>query len=521
MSASSPDPAALLPAPAELHSADRSHRRIVLASIFGGSLLYTLTCAPGVLWQDSGMFQYRVRSGDLTGIQGLPLAHPLYILLAGLFAKLPLGDHAFRVNLFSSLCGAIALGLTADLVLCLTRSRTAAICGVVLLGVSHTFWTHAVIAEVYELYAVGLLAELCLVARFVRRRTARWLLLAAFVNGLNLSNHLLAILHWPAYLGLILWATRHRRLAGRHAAWLVTAAFAGSVPYLYLIGQQIAAGQAPVTTLKQALVGPPQRADVVLTHSFPLVRQAKLAALYFALNFPTPLLALAPLGLLAALRLRRLHWFGWMAGVTFVVGFLFAFRYLVPDQFVFYMPCYVLLPLFVAIGVAQFAPAWDWRGYACLACAVFPALVYELAPALLRSRSISIGLTREIPYRDGYDYFIRPRKNGYDGAARFAREALESASPAGLLLADSTITNALAYVRDFDLVHPGVALSTFCDVRPAPPSVDMTPDQVRPFLERGTVLACTIPSYLPPWLGERCDFLPSGILYRLVPKSPP
>ena len=33
--------------------------------------LYVLTCAPGPLWQDSGLFQYRIWHNDIEGKLGL------------------------------------------------------------------------------------------------------------------------------------------------------------------------------------------------------------------------------------------------------------------------------------------------------------------------------------------------------------------------------------------------------------------------------------------------------------------
>ena len=79
-----------------------------------------------------------------------------------------------------------------------------------MLAVSHTFWLHAVLAEVYDLYALLLVVELLLVAIFVERRQSKWLILALLVNGLNVSVHDLALLHAPAYLGLIVWAWRQQ-----------------------------------------------------------------------------------------------------------------------------------------------------------------------------------------------------------------------------------------------------------------------------------------------------------------------
>jgi len=485
-----------------------------------GLLLYSLTCAPGVLWQDSAMFQYRVRVGDLPGDLGLALAHPLYILLAKAFALLPLGsDFAFRVNLFSATCGAVTLVFFADLLTSLTRSRTAAISGTILLAVSHTFWTHAVIAEVYDLYALGLVAELWFLERFFRRREVRWLVFALFVNGLNLSNHLLAILHVPAYIGVIAWAARARLLRGKHLALLASAFLVGATPYHYLIVREIAGGQPILQTFWYALVGPPDRSPTVVATSFPFVFQCKRAVQYFAMNFPTPLALLAPFGAWVAWKDLGGRWFPVVAGTVFVLDFVFAFRYMVADQFVFFMPCYVIFALCVALGIPGLLRRGRWIGPACLVLSVLPVVVYEIAPPLLERRGISIGAKREIPGRNNYTYFLRPRKNGDTSAASFARAALDQAAPDGLLLADVTIKNLLVYARDIEGIQRGVVLNHGHDTTPAPPVIQPVPDEVKPFADRGRAYICSNnPVYVPDWVQQSYDLEPAGVVFRLRPK---
>lgn len=497
-----------------------NRRAIAAGAGILGLFLYMLTCAPGVLWQDSAMFQFRVRLGDLPGDLGLALAHPLYILLAKAFTLLPLGgDFAFRVNLFSAVCGAATLLFVVDLLMSLTRSRTAAVSGSILLAVSHTFWTHAVIAEVYDLYALGLVAELWCLERFFRRREVQWLILALLVNGLNVSNHVLAILHAPAYVGVIVWAAREKLLRGKHIALLALAFVVGSTPYLYLIIREIAGGRPVLQTLWYALAGPPGRSSKVVATSFPFVHQCKRAIQYFAMNFPTPLALLAPLGAWAAWKHLQTRWFLAVAGAVFVVNFVFAFRYMVADQFVFFTPCYVIFALCVALGIPNLLTRGRWVVPACLVCSVLPAVAYEIAPPLLQRRGISIGVKREIPGRNSYTYFLRPRKNGETSAAKFARAALAQAAPDGLLLADVTIKNLLVYARDIEGICPGVTLNYGHDTTPAPPVIEPVPEEVKPFADRGKAYICSnLPTYVPKWIRRAYDLEPVGVVYRLRPK---
>ncbi len=193
-----------------------------------------------------------------------------------------------------------------------------------------------------------------------------------------------------------------------------------------------------------------------------------------------------------------------------------AFRYLVPDQYVFFMPCYVLFALWVGLGIPSHIGLSTMKRTLCLVFAVLPAIVYEFAPELLRNHQISIGVKRHIPYRDSYDYFIRPRKNGEDSASRFAHAALEQAAPDGLLIADSTIKNTLVFLRDVQRARQGVVLTTGGDITPAQPMIPLTPDAIRPFVERGAAYVCSDSKhYVPQWILEQYNLVPVGIVFRL------
>lgn len=474
------------------------------------------------------MFQFRVWRGDWKGDLGLALAHPLYILVAKAFTLLPVGGFAFRVNLFSAVCGAACLGFMIDLLFSLTRCRTSAAVGTVLLAVSHTFWTHAVMAEVYELYALGLLVELWLLERFFSRSQVRWLVLAMLVNGLNLSNHLFAVLHLPAYFGVVVWAARMRQLRIREAVLLPVVFLAGASVYLTLIGTQIAGGQPLWEALEEAVLGPPHRAERVLALTFPLGRQTIRSIEYFVMNFPTPLALAAPVGLWLGWKNARLRWVTAFGGAVFLVAFVFAFRYPVPDQYVFFFPCYVLLPVFTVLAL----PGWLRRSAArrvlCLVLAIVPVAVYEAAPPVLHAMNVAIDVKRRLPFRETHVYFLRPRKNGEDGAARFARAALSQAGHGGLLIADTTMMNVLVYTRDVEGIGRGVTLSLGGDVVPASPAVPLTPEAVEPFVRKGSAYLCSdAVGYAPAWLLDKYARVPVDgvdpagvpVCYRLVIKT--
>lgn len=477
------------------------------------------------------MFQHRVYFNDLRGDSGLPLAHPFYIISARTFAALlPTDDFAGRVNLFSALCGALTIAFTFRLLLNHTRSLTAASIGVVALAVSHTFWMHSVIAEVYNLYALGLVVELWCVERFLATRRSKWFVLALFVNGLNISNHLMALLHAPAYVFLALQAIRSRHLRIERIPIGAAAFLLGTLPYSWLIFEDIFAGGGVLETIKLAIVGPPERANKVLDLNFSILSQSIRTAQYIALNFPTPLIAFAPIGLWSMLRNSKRRVLGLFAAIIFAVDWVFAFRYPVPDQFVFYTPCYVLTAIAIGVGAGKLLARLQTSnqtstpaglGIGLFALAALPVAVYAVAPPLMKKLDISIGAKRDIPYRDTIAYFIRPWKCGEDSARRFAKAAFEQAEPDGLLYADTTIKNVLVYLRDVENMHPNVTLTTGHDTTPRPPVIHRTPEAVEPFVAAGKAYICSnAPEYVPDWIRERWTLEPAGIIFKIAPGAP-
>ncbi len=204
--------------------------------------LYLLTLAPTVTFADSGELAAAVHFLDVAH----PPGFPLYLLLGKLFTLLlPWGRLILRLNLFSALCAALAVGLTGAAIT-LTPSPLRGrgegfLAAAVLLAVSRTFWEQATLTEVYALnmaLAAGLFLLLILFLRWRGEghpgRAERAAALAAFLSGLGLGNHL-TLFFWTAMLFLAIWLEEGRafwqgkRLFPRAALFLL-----GLAIYLYL-----------------------------------------------------------------------------------------------------------------------------------------------------------------------------------------------------------------------------------------------------------------------------------------------
>lgn len=131
-----------------------------------------------------------------------PPGYPLYVLVGRLFAAVPIGDVAFRLNVMSGVFGALATLLAYATVFELTRRRESALVAALSLAFSYHFWAESLVAEVYTLDAAllaGLLYSLC---RWSRTKDPRLLYAAFLLLGLGLATRTTSLLLVPP---LLLW----------------------------------------------------------------------------------------------------------------------------------------------------------------------------------------------------------------------------------------------------------------------------------------------------------------------------
>lgn len=174
-------------------------------------LVYISTLAPTVTFEDSGDF--------ISAVTTLGIAHPpgypLYILLGKLFTFLPIKNIAYRVNLMSAVFASftcifiylfslqIQKKLTRNCVkdhdYFLTQLTSVIISLSFAFGI--TFWSQALIAEVYTLNAFFTVLFLVFVFKFLEdpKINYKYLLTASFIFGLSLGAHLTPVLYLPLF----------------------------------------------------------------------------------------------------------------------------------------------------------------------------------------------------------------------------------------------------------------------------------------------------------------------------------
>lgn len=347
----------------------------------GAFFVYLTTLAPTVATNDAGRFQI---AAPVLGT-GHPTGYPTFILLGKLFTYLPFGDAAYRMNLMAAVFGAFAAALLFLVARKAGSGSLPAVGAALILAFSSTFWSQATVAEVYTMHATFLLGVTYLLLRWRETRQGFYVLLAASLYGVSLGNNAGMVLLAPAFLVLLL-AGRYRDLSpGR----------IGGAGGLFLLGLSVYA-YVPIRGFAGAWhnYGDPLKnwGDV-----WALVSGARFQGLMSV--SPPELLdgsgkfllalfgqAVQPFGFLVGLFLLGGGVYGAWAlarddrtvGGAFVAGLgctlIYALSYRIDDIAVYYIPVYVFLAVFTAIGVSRLVEA---RGKMFLAGV--PLLVAGLA----------------------------------------------------------------------------------------------------------------------------------------------
>ncbi len=211
----------------------------------GALVLYTITMARSVGWWDSGEL---IANAHILGIPHRP-GFPLYILLARIFSLSPLGDVFTRINFFSAICGAAALGLFAFAsIRLLSRSvkqqwpvLSVGFLGAVAILTTYSVWIQAVRAEVYalNLLIVCVLYTLLVTASVSDAKSGgirtRNIYAAAFLFGLGLGGHHATLLSTAPAFVILIWSLLGRRFWRPGFLLIFTSMiFLGLSIYLYL-----------------------------------------------------------------------------------------------------------------------------------------------------------------------------------------------------------------------------------------------------------------------------------------------
>jgi hypothetical protein len=355
----------------------------------GAFVLYVLTLAPTVLAGDGGEFQF---VPYLLGVAH-PTGYPLYVLLGWAWSRLlPVDDVAYRLNLFSALAAAAAVGLVYPTTRSLLRqtlpyliplaNRLVAVLAAAILAATPTLWSQAIMAEVYGLHLLLVVLLFCTLLAWGEQRTApgsnledgrqqRLLLGAALSFGLGLAHHRTTLLLVPAVL-VYVWLVDRRTFSNWRLLlkalllvllplllYLLIPLRAPHTPYLRLPltpDRELVLYENTLPGFVEFVLGGPFGGSVDL--SVELGQRLVMAWGFFhnEVGWIGLLLALAGIVLLVLAGAPR-HALLALTGLAFLALGAFNLVYTIGDIFVMYIPAYFVVVLWLAVGAG--ALAWS------------------------------------------------------------------------------------------------------------------------------------------------------------------
>ncbi len=342
-----PDPTLLPAAPA------RAHRLIACALVAAIAVVcYHRTLLPGLDFGDTAAYQASVGDWRLTPRQ----AYPLYYAIANTVHAAVGGEPAYSLNLTSALAGAAACAAMAWLASALTGSVLAGAWAGLVLGASYTFWSQAIIGEVYTLHLCLTAVVLALGTWWQRRPSLPRLAWLFAVYAVGFGNHLMMVLLVPPLLLILLLTPdgRKQALSPRGLALAVACAALGAsqylwnASYLWQVADPVPSLADGVRTFWFDVTKSDWRSTMVLgVHETALKRRVGLYAFELHQQVGLPGIVLALVGIASAWRRWRLVL---VLIAAYVTAFAFAYTYNVGDVHVFFLPSHQIVILAAALG---------------------------------------------------------------------------------------------------------------------------------------------------------------------------
>lgn len=405
---------------------------ILLPLVFFG--LYAVTLLPGVGWGDVAKYQ------TVAAEVGWPLdagLHGLYSILLSVWVNIiPLGEVAWRANLFSAIASATALGIFIHVCLALGLSRRSVLLSAGSLGLSHVFWTNATWAESYPLFSCLWLLAVGRGLLFLQNRRPHDLVMTLGFFGLTVWVNLMAVqalavfalvsivlvpecrrpstwfrpalallLGLSPWMARILWALTIERLDGHEVfARVFDLQFSSHLWIRHAPGDWIR-GAAPFLLY--------------------LVYQCGAMTPYF-------------------LNVRRLPVSSWLFPVL-LAGFtgLFCSTFL-PQRAVWILTA-AWLPLFILLAMALEASLPARKGVFALPLVVVAG--YALAPGVLDGHLGRLVHVEPVGKRDTLRIFLQPWKQGERSAGDYVDEVEANLKSGDILVCDFTPGAPLRYAQ--------------------------------------------------------------------------
>ncbi len=492
---------------------------------------YYITMAPTVIWGDSADFALKVH--DLL-LDPAADGHPLYVLLGRVFSWLP-GELGVNLNFMSTFFSALAVMLVYLIVRMITDSNIPAAIASIAFALSHAFWLHSAITEVYAIngFFVALIIWMLLKWRQDIDR-CRWLYGASFIYGLSLPHHLIIGLVGIAALYFMIAYGDKRLLHWRKILLILTLFLLGSSLYWGLLLHWLITMPQKSAEIADIVTGRGHKEFMFGASLMGLVKNIGFYLAYLFYQFPVLGFGLGVLGLVKLFRdNRRLAWFFIILALANTLFFIKGadLRYNYP----FLIHDYLIFSIMIGYGghcvlmwgkerLARNTPEYLVCSLLLVFICLMPILTYQLTPVLSKKLGLRLAPARPLPYRNNEEFFLNPSKTGYYGPRQYALRVFELAKPGAVIIADFTPAVVLEYYQRVLGMRPDVKLVYVQNVGNPQDDNELKPYVDKVYGPKPIYLADFIPEnmkyyYNAQKLLEEYKLIPLDPIYQVVRKS--
>ena len=422
-------------------------------------LLYVLTLAPDLVWQDQGDYQYQVALRNLDRPGDVVRVHPLFIVFAHYLGRLTPLSYAYAANFTSALFAAITAANVFLLVYRLSRKIYPAILSTAVLAFSHSFWFLGVQAQTYSMANAALTAGILLAFAYMQKPRQSLLYLLGLVFGLGISAHMMSQIGFAVLFIWFVWLFFRGQFRFGGLLKIGISWFIGGFLLWFVMWLEFSRTGSITETIASAIWGKWGSAVFNLDRATILIAKS---VMFFVLNFPTPLVILAVAGFGLSFKREPFKPFAYLLAVMSLLYCIFAMRYDVPNQNNFFLPMYILVAVYIGLGYSYLFDSKKAHIIAALlVLLILPA--YPVMAHIAKQRGVEFGTRRHIPYRDVYTYYLIPWQHNQRGPRRLATEVLQALPENAIIIADSTVIPALEYTHYIEGNRQDIRLYTFHD----------------------------------------------------------
>ncbi len=422
-------------------------------------VLYGSTAQTSIPWQDSARFQWRILTGDYFWPDGVAAnAHPLLIVIGQIVKHIPIGDLFWRLNFISGLGMALAVANFMAVAMLLTNRRWVAMSVAAMFALSHMIWSLATLTQTYPWNLAWMTLQLLLIIKLIRVPSWSRLAVLAFVSGLNLSLHNLALLMIPVEGLLMLYMVFKKELPLWAIGVAAVAYCAGASLFIIMVIKLAISSGSIRFALFDAFFGVAYgmvtNTKFITEYTIP---NAALASLSFA-N------ALLPLAIVGWFRFRKSlgNTTAIVLGAITLIDVIFVARLSAVEIWIFCLPAMTMIALAAVVGANYLIQlSIGWRRAVIIVSIVSIVgmpVFYAVLPGALRGLGIEVHRSRMLPFRDEMQYWINPWKQNENSAERFAEAALREAAPNGVIICDPTPFSVLLLARSLNQDFQGIGI---------------------------------------------------------------